>query len=59
MKAKSAYLNDTCYYWNGAIAVNAAGDQITAEDFVSLEFTCVERNADGSINLNGFLELKK
>ena len=56
---ESAYLNDACYYWNGAIAVNAAGDQITAEDFVSLEFTGVERNADGSINLNGFLELKK
>ena len=52
------YLGDTNYYWNGSKSVNASGDEITAEDFVSLEFRGVLRNADGTINLQGFLELK-
>ncbi len=54
----SAYQNDTCYYWDGAHAVNAAGQQITAEDFVSLTFNGVNRHEDGSIDLQGFLQLK-
>ena len=54
----SAYLNDTCYWWDGTKAVNAAGDEINADIFVSLEFKGVLRNKDGSINLQGFLELK-
>ncbi len=54
----AAYLNDSCYYWDGLHSVNAAGDQITAEDFVSLEFKGVERHEDGSIDLQGFLQLK-
>ncbi len=54
----AAYLNDTCYYWDGLHSVNASGDQITAEDFVSLEFKGVARHEDGSIDLQGFLQLK-
>lgn len=54
----SAFQNDSCYYWDGAHAVNASGAQITAEDFVSLEFKGVERYEDGSIDMQGFLELK-
>ena len=54
----SAFQNDTCFYWDGAHSVNAAGEQITADAFVSLEFKGVERNADGSINMQGFLQLK-
>ena len=54
----AAFQNDTCYYWDGAHSVNASGDQITAEDFVSLEFKGVARHEDGSIDLQGFLELK-
>ena len=55
---EAAFLNDSCFYWDGAHAVNAAGQQITAEDFVSLEFRGVNRHEDGSLDLQGFLELK-
>ena len=56
---EAAFRNDSCYYWNGAISVNAAGDIILAEDFVSLTFVGVGRNEDGSINLHGFLQMKE
>ena len=55
----AAFQNDSCYYWDGLHSTNAAGDTITAEDFASLEFKGVQRHADGSIDLQGFLELKK
>jgi len=55
---EAAFKNATCYYWNGAISVNAAGDTITAADFVSLEFKGIDRNEDGSVNLHGFLQLQ-
>ncbi len=56
----SDYINDTTYYWNEAngYCANNAGVQITADMFVSLEFTGWTRNEDGTINLNGFLEIK-
>ncbi len=54
----AAFQNDTCFYWDGAHSVNAAGQQITAEDFVSLTFNGVNRHEDGSIDMQGFLELK-
>ena len=53
-----AYLNDSCYYWDGLHSTNAAGDQITADAFVSLEFKGVARHEDGSIDMQGFLQLK-
>ena len=55
---ESAFRNESCYYWDGVQSVNAAGDVITAEDFVSLTFQGVGRNADGSIDMMGFLQLK-
>ena len=55
---ESTFRNDTCYYWDGLHATNAAGDTITAEDFVSLTFNGVNRHEDGSIDLQGFLQLK-
>ena len=55
----AAFQNDSCYYWDGLHSTNAAGDTITAEDFVSLEFKGVQRREDGSIDLQGFLEMKK
>ncbi len=55
---QSLYLGDSNYYWNGSACVNASGKAVTADMFVSLDFTGVTRNADGTINLNGFLELK-
>ena len=54
----SAYQNDTCYYWDGATSVNASGQQITAGSFVSLDFKGIERHEDGSVDMQGFLELK-
>jgi hypothetical protein len=53
------YINSNSYYWNGSNSANNAGDIITADIFVSLEFTGFTRNADGSIDLNGFLELNE
>ena len=55
----SDYLNATNYYWNGAESVNGKGDVFTEDMFVSLSFKGVDRNDDGSINLHGFLEIKK
>ena len=52
------YQNDSCYYWDGVSSTNASGEQIAADDFVSLEFKGVERHEDGSIDLQGFLQLK-
>ena len=53
------YLNSTAFYWNvdTGKSTNSNGDVITADMFVSLEFTGWTRNADGTINLNGFLEI--
>ena len=52
------YLGDTNYYWNGSKSVNKSGAEITADMFESLEFKGVLRNADGTIDLQGFLQLK-
>ena len=54
------YNNATTYYWDGANSrcVNTLGVEITADMFVSLVFEGWTRNADGSINLGGFLEIK-
>ncbi len=52
------FQNDSCYYWNGAVCANASGEKIVAEDFVSLEFKGVTRHEDGSIDLQGFLQVK-
>lgn len=54
------YFNESTYYWDAANgwSMNSKGAKITADMFVSLEFTGWTRNADGTINLNGFLEIK-
>ena len=52
------YENATNYLWNGAESVNSLGQKITADIFVSLTFKGITRNADGTINMQGFLELK-
>lgn len=51
------FLNSSCYYWNGSSSTNTDGKSIGANIFVSLEFKGITRNADGTINMNGFLEL--
>ena len=54
------YNNDTTYYWDASSGrcVNTLGVEITADMFVSLVWNGWTRNADGSINLGGFLEIK-
>ena len=54
------YRNDTTYYWNNATheCANTLGEVITADMFVSLVFNGFTRNADGTLNLGGFLEIK-
>ncbi len=53
------YLGDTNYYWDGSATKNASGKAVTADMFQSLEFKGVKRNEDGTINLQGFLQLKE
>ena len=51
------YDNNNNYYWNGEACVNKAGEELTTNIFVSTEFKGIVRNADGTINMQGFLEL--
>lgn len=53
------YQNESNFYWNGETSINNLGESISADIFVSLEFTGFTRNSDGSINRNGFLELNE
>ena len=55
--AESDYINATTYYWYGTECKNTAGAVLDAGIFKSLTFTGITRNADGTINMNGFLEL--
>lgn len=50
------YQNASTYYWNGEASANSVGAQLTADMFKSLEFAGVKRNADGTVDLQGFLE---
>ena len=52
-------INDTSYYWNGTDSSNKSGVKVSADWFVSTDMANakITRDADGSINLNGFLEL--
>ena len=53
------YKGDSNYYWQESLCVNGAGKSITADMFVSLTFSGqIARNADGTINMEGFLVLK-
>lgn len=56
-QVNSAYINDTTYYWYSTECRNASGAVLDASIFKSLVFTEITRNADGTINMNGFLEL--
>ena len=56
-QAEIDYINATTFYWNGSECKNASGKALTADIFKSLVFTEITRNADGTINMNGFLEL--
>jgi len=53
----SKYMGNTNYYWYGTASTNSAGAAITADMFTSLKFSGVARNADGTIDMQGFLQL--
>ena len=55
---ESDYVNDTTYYWYGTECRNADGQAFDTSVFKSLDFKGISRNADGTIDMNGFLELK-
>ena len=54
---EAAYKNDTCYYWDGAASQNNSGAAFTADMFLSTEFKGIARNADGTVDMQGFLAL--
>ncbi len=54
---ESKYMGSSNFYWNGSASANSAGKKFTADMFKSLEFKGVVRKADGSWDLQGFLEL--
>lgn len=54
-----AYMGASNYYWMGGVCSNAAGEQLTTSIFKSTEFKGITRNEDGTINMNGFLELNE
>lgn len=53
----AAVSGSTVYFWNGSKSVNSESTEITEEAFKSLVFTGIERNEDGTINMNDFLVL--
>ena len=59
-QVKEDYINATTYYWNGTTCSNSEGATLDpAAIFVSLEFTGITRNADGTINMGDFLKIKE
>ncbi len=53
----SKYDGPSNYYWTGTNCVNSQGVSLGADVFKSLEFKGILRNADGTVNMQGFLEL--
>ena len=58
----SAYENAMNYYWRGENSTNSEGIAATAEWFQNMDMNSaihggIRRNADGTINMNGFLTL--
>lgn len=56
----SAYENAANYYWRGESSTNSEGTVVAADWFQSLDMNSaihggIHRNADGTINMNGFL----
>ena len=56
-----AYENATNYYWRGENSTNSEGVAATAEWFQNMDMNSaihrgIHRNANGTINMNGFLE---
>lgn len=61
-QVESDYLNEMNYYWMGEKSVNTEGTEATASWFRNTDMQSainggIYRNADGTINMNGFLEV--
>lgn len=61
-QVESDYLNEMNYYWMGEKSINTEGIEATASWFRNMDMKSavnggIYRNADGTINMNGFLEL--
>ena len=54
---QAAYMGPTNYYWNGSDSISTDGSTIREDIFVSLQFKGVARRVDGTIDLQGFLQL--
>ena len=54
---QDAYMGKSNYYWNGADSMSADGSTIRDDVFVSLQFRGIVRKADGTLDLQGFLQL--
>ena len=59
---KSKVQNETNYFFNGTVSENTKGIKVDPSWFISLDTQKaidggITRNADGTINLNGYLEL--
>ena len=61
-QVKDDYINESNYYWNVSAgkSMNTAGVEITKDMFVTIDFSIdmITRNADGTINMGGFLQIK-
>lgn len=58
LKGQTTLGSESNYFWNGSASVNASGAKAEETWFVSVDVSVVPtRNADGSINMNGLLQL--
>lgn len=58
VKGQASLESDTNYFWNGAAAVNMSGEEASERWFESVDVSVLPtRNADGSINMHGLLQL--
>lgn len=53
----AAVAGSSVYFWNGSKSVNSENAEITEAMFKSLSFIGIDRNDDGTINMNEFLML--
>ncbi len=53
---ESKYTGEGNYYWNGSTSLNSKGAAFTADQFASVSFTEILRNADGTLNMQGYLQ---
>lgn len=54
---QDAYMGPSNYYWSGSDSISTDGSTVREDIFVSLEFKGVGRRLDGTIDLQGFLQL--